>query len=292
MGHPKQNLPRAFRQPLQRSGTRPDASRLSGLRWAQIVGVLILAAIVGTAVGFLLRPGSSQAASEHRIDREVTKLLTGIPQHQSTLGRPTAPVTLQVFIDLKDPDSRSWFLTDLPAIIHDYVRTGTLKLEYRAYKTNTHSPQEFVKDQTAALAAGAQNKLWNFIYTFFHEQGSEFVTYATENYIHNIARQVPGLSLAQWQTDRHTGRREEQTTAEDQTARTLRLHVTPSFRIGLTGGPLHNYAGHSVIKYGEQHPIALPEASDIAQAINELDRRRGLTYRWGNASGSVRVANT
>jgi hypothetical protein len=201
-------------------------------------------------------------------------LLAGIPQHGSTLGDQAAPVTLEVFTDLKDPDSRSWFLTDLPAIIRDYVRTGALNLEDHAYKTNTFFPQEFVKEQTAALAAGAQDKLWNFIYTFYHEQGSEFAAYVTETYLDNIARQVPGLNLARWHTDRHTERREEQTTLEDHTARALGLHVTPSFRIGKTGGTMHNYAGHAVIKYGEQHPIALPEASDIGKAIHELDSRR------------------
>jgi protein-disulfide isomerase len=270
MAHAKQNLPRAFRQPRQTSTQRHAASRSRKWRWAEIAAVL-LAAIAGATAGLLLRAGNSQAAAEHKIDHEVTQLLAGIPQYQRTLGNPTAPVTLQAFIDLKDPDSRSWFLTDLPAIIHDFVRTGTLKLEYHAYKTNTYRPQTFVKEQTAALAAGAQNKLWNYIYTFYHEQHSEFAAYVTDGYLENIARQVHGLNIPLWQTDRHTERREEQTTTEDQTARTLGLHVTPSFRIGRTGGLFRNYAGHSVIKYGEQHPIALPETSDIAKAIKELD---------------------
>jgi hypothetical protein len=33
---------------------------------------------------------------------------------------------------------------------------------------------------------------------------------------------------------------------------------------------MHNYVGHEIVKYGEKHPIALPEASDIAKAIQEL----------------------
>ena len=234
-------------------------------------GLVLVTAVVATLV---LAHTDSQAAAEHRIDREVSNLLAGIPQHARTLGSPTAPVTLEVFLDLKDPDSRNWFLTKLPAIIHDHVRTGALKLEYRAYKTNTFSPQEFVKDQTAALAADAQNKLWNYIYTFYHEQGSEFTPYATEAFLQNIARQVPGLNLPRWHTDRHAGRREEQTTADDQTARTLGLHVTPSFRIGKTGGKMKNFVGHAIVKYGEQHPIALPTTQDLDQAIHELDHPR------------------
>jgi hypothetical protein len=39
-----------------------------------------------------------------------------------------------------------------------------------------------------------------------------------------------------------------------------------------SGATMHNYAGHAVIKYGAQHPIALPEASDIDNAIHELKR--------------------
>jgi hypothetical protein len=131
------------------------------------------------------------ARASCRIDHEVSTLLASIPQQERTLGSPTAPVTLEVFLDLKDPDSRAWFLANLPAIIHDYVRTDTVKLEYHAYKTNTFSPQEFVKDHTAALAASTQTKLWNYIYTFYHEQGNEFTPYATETFLKNIARQVP-----------------------------------------------------------------------------------------------------
>lgn len=269
MGRTTQNLPRALRHPV-RVPAAGTASRFRVPRWAEAATVSVLVAITVISGVFLLTHTSSRAAAEHRFDREVTQLLAGIPQHQNTLGSPTAPVTLEVFADLKDPDSRSWFLNDLPAIIRDYVRPGTLKLEFRSYKTNTYRPQTFVKEQTAALAAGAQNRLWNYIDTFYHEQGNEFVTYVTDSYLENIARQVPGLNLPRWQADRHTGRREEQTTAEDQTARALGLHVTPSFRIGRTGGAMHNYAGHAILKYGEQHPIALPEASDIGKEIEEL----------------------
>jgi Thioredoxin len=280
VGRPKQNLPRTFREPPRAlaAGHAARARRKSlGLRGT--LAIVLTAAIV-TAV-LSLTGTSSQAAMEARIDRHVTQLFAGISQHETTLGDAAAPVTMEIFLDLKDPDSRSWFLTDLPAIINAGVRPGTLKLEYHAYKTNTYSPQEFVREQTAALAAGAQNKLWNYIYTFYAQprrakEASEFEAYATNNFLEAVARQVPDLNIPHWQTDRHTGRREEQTTQEDQTARALDLHVTPSFRIGRTGAPLHNYTGHLILKYGEQHPIALPEASDIDKAIRELtDARKG-----------------
>lgn len=232
-----------------------------------------LTIVVAFGVLILTRHASSQAALEHSIDHKVSAQLTGIPQEGTILGRRTAPVTMEVFIDLEDPTSRWWFREGLPAIIDTYVRTGALKLRYHAFKRNTYWPAVFVKQQTAALAAGAQNKLWNYIDTFFYEQGRELTHYVTESYLEGIARQTPGLNLARWYTDRHTGRREEQTTTEDQIALAIGLYVTPAFRIGKTGGRMSILTGRTTIQYPEQkHPIALIEAPDIANAIKLLDR--------------------
>jgi protein-disulfide isomerase len=274
MGRPKQNLPRTFRQPQPAQADKRSQSTKHITAWARIATSTLLVAVVTLAALTVLGHTSSRAAAESRVDSEVSTLLAGIPQHANTLGNPTAPITLQIFIDLKDPDCRDWFLTKLPAIIHDFVRTGALKLEYHAYKTNTFRPQVFVKEQTAALAAGTQNKLWNYIDTFYYEQKSEFIAYVNDTHLANIAHQIPNLNLTRWYTDLHTERREERTTQEDQTARALHLYVTPSFRIGKTGGPMHNFSGVHLIKYpGQPHPIALPEASDIGKAIQELDSR-------------------
>ncbi len=238
-----------------------------------VLGLLATVGVAAAISTIALSTSSRQAPfDEKRIRQQVQALVAGIPQHARTLGRPHAPVTLQIYIDLKDPDSREWFLTKLPSIIDRQVRTGTLKLEYHAYKTNTFRPEVFVREQTAALAAGAQYKLWNYILTFYHEQKSEFEAYVTNTYLTNIAKQIPDLNLTQWQADRHDGRREEQTTSEDQTARTLNLHVTPSFRIGPTHHPLHNYSGTTITKYGHQNPIALPTNTDMTNAINEILR--------------------
>jgi hypothetical protein len=233
----------------------------------------LLTIVVASGLLVLTRHASSQAALEHNIDHKVSAQLSGIPQEGTTLGSRTAPVTMEVFIDLEDPTSRWWFREDLPAIIAAYVRTGALKLRYHAFKRNTYWPAVFVKQQTATLAAGAQNRLWNYIDTFFYEQGRELTRYVTESYLGGIARQTPGLDLADWLADRHTGHREEQATAEDQSAKAIGLHVTPAFRIGKTGGRMSIFTGRTMIQYPEQkHPIALIEAPDIANAIGLLDR--------------------
>ncbi len=244
------------------------------------VAVTVIAGVAAIAVGdhpAAGEPVGLQAASRSRIDRTVSALLAGIPQEGRDLGKRTAPVTMEVFIDLEDPTSRWWFREDLPAIIEAYVRTGALKLRYHAFKRNTYWPAVFIKQQAAALAAGAQSKLWNFIDTFLDEQGTELTHYVTESFLQSIAGQVPGLNLIRWRTDRHTGRREEQTAAEDQAAEVLGLYVTPAFRIGKTNGLMSIFTGRRMVQYTEQHhPIALIEAADVANAIKLLNHSRSL----------------
>lgn len=182
-----------------------------------------------------------------------------------------APVTLQVFADLEDNDSKRWVLTLLPAIIDDFVRRGILKVEYRSYKTNTIHPETFVKQQAAAVAAGAQDKLWNFVYIFYYEQGVEYTPYVTEHYIDNIASQIPELNIAQWHKDRNDGRRSEQVVTDDQTARADGIHTSPAYRLGRTGGTLKNVVGSEAITFPRQHhPTTFASVQDIAKAIKEI----------------------
>lgn len=282
MGHPKQNLPRKLagprgahttnqrKQAARRRHRIPLPTQSSGILTA--IATITILTIAAGAILAAFGP-STQAARQHRIDHRVSALLSGIPQHGSTLGNPGAPVTMQIYSDLECQDTHGWFSYDLPSIIRQFVRTGVLKLEYHSFKTNTIWPQTFVNQQTAALAAGAQNKLWNYIDTFYHEQGTEYTHYANETFLTSIATQVPGLNIPQWHQARQTGRRSEQTTTEDHTARTtLQLHVTPTFLIGLTGHQLHQLTSPHRLLYPHQHHyVYYVDTEDIEKAIHKLN---------------------
>lgn len=265
----KRSMPRSWADPKLAKRTARAPRRALWLRTGLTGTLIVVAAVVG--ITLLLSVNNSRAGEDARIDREVSALLAGIPQEGRTLGSPAAPVTLQVFADLEDDDSQRWVLTLLPAIIRRFVRTNILKIEYLADKTNTIRAETFVKQQTAAIAAGAQDKLWNFVDTFYHEQGREYTPYVTESYIDNIASQVPGLNIAQWHQDRDHGGRSEQVVAEDQEALADGIHVTPSYRIGRTGGALKNIYGSEAITFPDQHhPTTFASAKDIAKAIGEI----------------------
>src|ERR1700689_5015378 len=158
----------------------------------------------------------------------VSKLLAGIPQSANVLGSPTAPVTLEYFGDLECPICKEFTLGSLPAVIPKWVRTGKLRIEYRSLETATREPEVFKTQQVAALAAGKQNKAWYFIETFYHEQGEEDSGYVTESYLQGIAKQVPGLNLAQWTSDRNDQEPPKQVTADAQAAKNAGFTGPPS----------------------------------------------------------------
>ncbi len=168
--------------------------------------------------------------------REVDGLLAGIPQSANALGSPTAPVTLQYFGDLECPICRKFTLGELPSIINRWVRQGKLRIEYLSLETATHEPEVFKQQQVAALAAGSQDRMWNYLELFYHEQGNEDTDYVNEEYLRGLAQQVPGLKLAAWDKARSDPTLSEEVNRDAELADADKMTGTPAFEIGHTGG--------------------------------------------------------
>jgi protein-disulfide isomerase len=202
---------------------------------AAIVVAIVVVILIATGGGGTKKVAPHSTAANETV-AAVNTLIGGIPQSANVLGNPNAPVTLQYFGDLECPICKEFTLGALPSIIQRWVRTGKLKIEYRSMETATREPEVFKTQQVAALAAGKQNKAWNFIETFYHEQGEEDSGYVTENYLQGIAQQVPGLNLTQWTSDRSDPALTSQVEADKQAANNEGFTGTPSFLIGKTGG--------------------------------------------------------
>lgn len=283
---------RATRRTWVASRTRvaPQKSRL-GLR---VIGgcavgplVAVLTLLVTSHQGHLT---PSTSAERLHLQKQVVTVFAGIPQHGAVLGQPTAPVTLQVFVDLEDHgDGTRWFDAMLPPILARFVRTNIVRLEFHSFKTDTLNRRPFLAQQVAALAAGAQNLLWNYATIFVNEQGREFTNYVTEKFLKGIAEQIPGLNLTEWEQSRNIAMAKS-VVADNNTAFKAGFHDTPAFRIGLTGGRMKNFVGRHTEVYhkyivrktssGEryiagqspkwQHPVSLIDAIDLKKAVEKL----------------------
>lgn len=238
------------------------AKRNSRLTQLAVVVAVIVVGIVGVLVssgGEGPKRIAPESAEAQNVRREVSALLAGVPQSGDALGRPTAPVTLQYFGDLECPVCRAFTVSALPALISKQVRSGRLRVEYHSLETATREPEVFKAQQVAALAAGQQDRMWNFVETFYHEQGEEDSGYVTEKFIQQIARQVPGLDVATWMSDRDQSRLAAEVEADAQAASGDRLEGTPAFLLGHTGGAMTRF-----------EPSSVTQASSFEAAIAKL----------------------
>jgi protein-disulfide isomerase len=207
-----------------------------------VIVVVILIATGGSKKSGLVGGGHKGGSAEATLISEVSTLLNGIPESGNALGSPTAVVTLQYFGDLQCPFCKEFSLTALKQLIEKYVRPGKLRIEYRNLRTATREPETFRTQETAALAAGKQNRMWYYIEFFYHQQGAEDSGYVTEEYLRTLAQQVPGLNLSAWLAARSNPEFAAAITGDEQAANNAGFNGTPSFLIGRTGGafkPLH-----------------------------------------------------
>ncbi len=231
---------------------RAGAAR--GRRLAQLGGavtvviVAIVVILIATGGGKPEVPPSTGPGAREQV-AAVTRLLAGTTQSGNTLGSRDAPLTLQYFGDLECPVCRDFTLGALPAIIEKWVRSGRLKIEYRSLSTATGNAEQggaepagtFENQQLAALAAGQQNRAWDYIELFYRDQGDEGSGYVTERFIQNVAQEVPGLELSRWTTARTDRGLEAQIAADARAADGNGFSSTPSFLIGRSGGRLQKY---------------------------------------------------
>jgi len=225
--------------------------------------LLLSFAVLAVAVGIAASSGGSASKRPALVRgpnaaRRADILLSGIPQRGSVLGYRKAPVTLQFFGDLQCTSSRRVMLGALPFLIRRWVRRGKLQIRFRSLETDTKSAGgwlEFREQQVAALAAGEQEKLWNFIDIFYREQGPEFSGYATEAFLRGVAQEAT-LHPQTWQEDRKPPESwVPQLNADEALALAKGLNSTPSFLIGHTGGP-----AQPLRHFGLEEPRVFEEA--------------------------------
>jgi len=207
--------------------------------------VVIAATFIAVA---LLGFDSSSGISRQQTKEEVTTLLADIPQHGTTLGSPRAPLTLFLFADIECPTVRRFVGSYLPSIIATWVRTGAVKLEYRSLQTDTTNEQVFFEQEIAALAAGRQNRLWNYFLTFVHQQEHGFTNYATDELLTDIASQVPDLERVKWRRDRKDPSLSRQVALSLQDGHHQGFSYTPSFLLAYSSGSINGHIAKAIVR--------------------------------------------
>ncbi len=236
-------------------------------RRLRMVGGTVLAAIIVVVVAVLISSGGGKkgglqsGTTANATVTSVNQLLAGIPQSGNRLGNPNATVTMTYYGDLKCPVCKDFTLSGgFPQLVANEVRAGKVKVVYDAFCTATCSgpdPNEFPLQQVAALSAGKQEKFWQFAELFYHQQGDETQAYVTNSYLQGLAKQVTGLNLSQWQTDRNDPNLSTQVTTQWNGGK----------QIGVSGTPTVIFQGPK----GQAVPsAAVPTYTQLQSAIKQV----------------------
>ena len=182
-----------------------DASRLARKRRIQYLALAAFAAVAVIVILIVISQsggsgGSSSPPANVTGAAQVDTQLKGIPQTGQVLGDPGAPVTV---IEYGDPQCSSckFFSENVaPQLISAEVRPGKVKYQFQPFLIIGPDSKPAMK---AALAAGEQNRLWQFLQLFYLNQGGENSGYVTDSFLTGIARGAGVPDINKWNTDRN-----------------------------------------------------------------------------------------
>jgi protein-disulfide isomerase len=199
--------------------------------------VVTAAALTAVLVAVLTAGSTSELEPGKPVpgEAQTLPLLAGIPQNGISLGSPRAPVTLVEFGDLQCPTCAQFATETLPAVIDRYVRSGRVRLQFRALDLIGADSR---RAAAMALALAQQNRLWQFVELAFHNQGSENSGYVTDRYLRALAAAIPGADVARAVAAQGSTAVSEQLSEARALASAARVHATPSFELALSAaGP-------------------------------------------------------
>jgi len=221
-------MPPKPRKPApRRAGARNRNLLIAAAGAVAVVAVLVVVSLVVTGGGdngSTTTTGSSSA------------LFAGIPQRGTTLGAPSAPVTLVQFEDMQCPVCREYQEDGFSGVVDEYVRPGKVKLRFAGL---AFLGSDSEKALSHVLAAGKQGKLWQYVDALYANQGAENSGWVTDDLLERLAGDV-GLDWARLQQDAASSEVKQEAQASAAEAARLQVPGTPSFFVQIGNGqPYH-----------------------------------------------------
>jgi protein-disulfide isomerase len=120
----------------------------------------------------------------------------------------------------------------LPNLLTNDVRTGKVRIEQRLL---AFIGPDSVRGRNAALAAGEQNKQFNFSELLYFNQGTENTGWLDQSMVNDAAASIPGLDAQQLQAAQGSSAVAARATALDAQAQADKVDSTPTILVGKTG---------------------------------------------------------
>jgi protein-disulfide isomerase len=189
----------------------------------------LLAAIVSLSVG----QGGPEKITITGGD-EVQQLVAGIAQTGPYLGPADAAVTITVFNDLQCGSCADYETGTVDPLIEEYARSGRARLEFRHL---SFGQAETTIAAHAAVAAGEQDREWQYIELFFRNQDEVSGSRVTAEFLRDIGNAIPDFDAESWEQERDSSEVAARVQADAALADDLHLPTTgPSVVVSGPGG--------------------------------------------------------
>jgi protein-disulfide isomerase len=247
--------------PVRRRGA-PRSRKASPRVLIAAAGLAILIA-VAVVLAVVLTGGSSKKAENVPTVGTLTNALTGaadvdalfkgVPQSGTTLGSPKAPVTLVEYIDLQCPYCQQFETEVIPGVVDKYVRTGKVRIVMRPW---AFIGPDSTRGQAAVLAAGEQNRAFNYASLLYANQRPENSGWLDDTIVARAAASIPGLDVQRLLSDRTSSKVKAEVNTIGGQAQADQVNATPTLFVGKTGS------------HGTQVVLTSPsDKATLAQAI-------------------------
>lgn len=223
--------------------------RQASPRALAVAGVVVVAVIVAIVLGIVLSGGKKTSTGNfppigsHTWPgalsgaTDVYNRFKGIPQSGLILGKPNAPATLTVFIDLQCPNCQIFETQQMPTIIQKYVRPGQLNIRMEPWEIldRPGGPGDSARGQAATIAAAAQNKGFQFADLLYINQGAEDSGWLNEDVVGSAASSVDGLRPQKVLDDLGSSQVKTTVSEVDSTAQAQGFGATPTILLNHKG---------------------------------------------------------
>jgi protein-disulfide isomerase len=169
--------------------------------WFPRVGLGLLAAIlIGAVISLSVGSGGPKKIVISG-EGDVQELLGGVRQDGRGLGNPDALTSITVFNDLQCVPCAQYEIDTIDPLVEKYARGDQVRFEFRHL---SFGGAETTLAAQAAIAAGVQDREWQYIDLFYRNQESVRSSRVTDTFLTDVANADQELDVGQWQDDRET----------------------------------------------------------------------------------------
>jgi protein-disulfide isomerase len=192
---------REQRQAAESQGAATEHARKRRMQFLIIGGFAAVAVIVALIV-ISQSGGNDNPSPPANVTgvAQVNSELDGIPQSGQVLGDSGASVTVTEYGDPQCSSCKFFSQNVAPNLISGEVKSGDVKYEFQPFLIIGPDSKPAMK---AALAAGAQNRMFQFLQLFYINQGGENSGYVTDSFLTNIAKGAGVGDIDKWNQDRN-----------------------------------------------------------------------------------------